>query len=147
MTEASPSCDVILYGKLRHACALRTSLVKRRLNSERNFRKVSMKWERIFSTVPVGQDSVLGRICIQWVTECRGFTDIFHSHSAQENEFLLFILDHYIEQGISELDQENLPDLLELKYHSLGDALDTLGSISDISQLFVGFQGALYQPF
>ncbi|CAK8722164.1 type I site-specific deoxyribonuclease [Candidatus Electrothrix gigas] len=72
---------------------------------------------------------------------------IFHSHSAQENKFLLFILDHYIEQGISELDQENLPDLLELKYHSLGDALDTLGSISDISQLFVGFQGALYQPF
>ncbi len=106
-----------------------------------------MKWERIFSTVPVGRDSVLGRICIQWVTERRGFTAIFHSHSAQENEFLLFILDHYIEQGISELDQENLPDLLELKYHSLGDALDTLGSISDISQLFVGFQEHCISPF
>ncbi|MCI5225419.1 MAG: hypothetical protein D3918_01875, partial [Candidatus Electrothrix sp. AX2] len=53
-----------IHGK-RHACALRTSLVKRRLNSKRNFRKVSMKWERIFLTVPVGRDSVLGRICIQ----------------------------------------------------------------------------------
>jgi type I restriction enzyme R subunit len=71
---------------------------------------------------------------------------IFRSHSDQENEFLRFILDHYIEQGVSELDQDKLPELLELKYHSLGDAVDTLGSISDIRQLFVGFQGALYQP-
>ncbi|CAK8725574.1 type I site-specific deoxyribonuclease [Candidatus Electrothrix aarhusensis] len=69
---------------------------------------------------------------------------IFRSCSAQENEFLGFILDHYIEQGVSELDQEKLPDLLELKYHSLGDAVDTLGSIAEIRQLFVGFQGSLY---
>uniref|UniRef100_UPI004056C0A1 EcoAI/FtnUII family type I restriction enzme subunit R n=1 Tax=Candidatus Electrothrix sp. TaxID=2170559 RepID=UPI004056C0A1 len=71
---------------------------------------------------------------------------IFHSRSEQENEFLRFILDHYIKQGVSELDQDKLPGLLELKYHSLGDAVDTLGSISEIRQLFVGFQGALYQP-
>ncbi len=69
---------------------------------------------------------------------------IFRSHSDQENEFLRFILDHYIEQGVSELDQEKLPELLELKYHSLGDAMDTLGSIADIRQLFIGFQGELY---
>ncbi|MCI5126580.1 MAG: restriction endonuclease subunit R, partial [Candidatus Electrothrix sp. AR5] len=69
---------------------------------------------------------------------------IFHACSAQENEFLGFILDHYIEQGVSELDQEKLPGLLELKYHSLGDAVDTLGSIAEIRQLFVGFQGSLY---
>ncbi|MCI5209040.1 MAG: restriction endonuclease subunit R, partial [Candidatus Electrothrix sp. ATG2] len=69
---------------------------------------------------------------------------IFRSHSDQENEFLRFILDHYIEQGVSELDQDKLPELLELKYHSIGDAVDALGSIADIRQLFIGFQGALY---
>jgi type I restriction enzyme R subunit len=69
---------------------------------------------------------------------------IFRACSAQENEFLGFILDHYVEQGVSELDQEKLPGLLELKYHSLGDAVDTLGSIADIRQLFVKFQGCLY---
>ncbi|MDU9051126.1 MAG: DEAD/DEAH box helicase family protein [Candidatus Electrothrix sp. Rat3] len=69
---------------------------------------------------------------------------IFRSCSEQENDFLRFILDHYIAQGVSELDQEKLPGLLELKYHSLGDAVDTLGSIAEIRQLFVGFQGSLY---
>jgi type I restriction enzyme R subunit len=71
---------------------------------------------------------------------------IYGSHSEQENEFLRFILSHYIEQGVSELDQDKLPELLELKYHSIDDAMDSLGSIADIRQLFVGFQGALYQP-
>jgi type I restriction enzyme R subunit len=66
------------------------------------------------------------------------------SSSEQENEFLRFILDHYIAQGVSELDQEKLPDLLELKYHSLGDAVDVLGSVAEIQEIFVGFQGCLY---
>ena len=69
---------------------------------------------------------------------------IFRSCSKQKNDFLSFILDHYIAQGVSELDQEKLPGLLELKYHSLGDAVDVLGSIAEIRQLFVGFQGSLY---
>ncbi|MCI5166859.1 MAG: DEAD/DEAH box helicase [Candidatus Electrothrix sp. GM3_4] len=69
---------------------------------------------------------------------------IFRSCSEQKNEFLSFILDHYIAQGVSELDQEKLPDLLELKYHSLGDAVDVLGNIDEIRKLFVGFQSSLY---
>ena len=41
------------------------------------------------------------------------------------------MLDHYITQGIEEIDQEKLPDLLELKYQSLGDAQAELGKVAD----------------
>lgn len=69
---------------------------------------------------------------------------IFRFCSERENEFLDFILDHYIAQGVSELDREKLPGLLELKYHSVNDAVDALGSVTEIQEMFVGFQGCLY---
>ena len=69
---------------------------------------------------------------------------IFRFCSERENEFLAFILDHYIAQGVSELDREKLPGLLELKYHSVNDAMDVLGSVAEIQEMFVGFQGCLY---
>jgi type I restriction enzyme R subunit len=37
-----------------------------------------------------------------------------------------------------------LPDLLALKYHSIGDAVAELGSVADIRDAFVGFQEHLY---
>ena len=43
------------------------------------------------------------------------------------------------------LDQEKLPDLLELKYHSVPDAVNVLGSISVIREVFIGFQEHLYE--
>lgn len=41
--------------------------------------------------------------------------------------FLDFVLAQYVSQGVEELDQEKLGDLLELKYHSLSDAAAQLG--------------------
>ena len=38
------------------------------------------------------------------------------------------------------------PDLLELKYHSVSDAMQKLGRVQDIRELFVGFQKYLYEP-
>lgn len=52
----------------------------------------------------------------------------------------------YIDQGVTELDQEKLPSLLELKYHSVNDAVTQLGSVTEIRDVFVNFQGYLYQP-
>lgn len=69
---------------------------------------------------------------------------IFQYYSRPQQEFLAFVLDHYITQGVSELDQEKLPDLLELKYHSVGDAVEELGSVAEIRNLFIGFQEYLY---
>ena len=54
------------------------------------------------------------------------------------------MLSKYIQTGVQELDEEKLPDLLKLKYFALQDALDRLGDVKSIKQLFVGFQKDLY---
>ena len=50
-----------------------------------------------------------------------------------------------IMQGVGEMDQEKLPDLLELKNQSLEDAKVELGSVAEIWEMFVGFQEHLYK--
>ncbi|HED17441.1 MAG TPA: restriction endonuclease subunit R, partial [Gammaproteobacteria bacterium] len=69
---------------------------------------------------------------------------IFQHYSDKQQEFLSFVLNHYITQGVSELDQDKLPSLLELKYHSVGDAVTALGSVGEIRDVFTGFQEHLY---
>ena len=55
------------------------------------------------------------------------------------------MLAQYVREGAGELDQEKLPDLLELKYHAVSDSAAELGSVAGIRELFVGFQQYLYQ--
>lgn len=50
-----------------------------------------------------------------------------------------------MQEGVGELDNAKLPDLLELKYHSLHDAAAKLGSAARIREAFVGFQAGLYR--
>ncbi len=69
---------------------------------------------------------------------------IFEGYADKQQQFLSFVLDHYITQGVGELDQEKLPDLLALKYHSVGDAVAELGSVAEIRDVFIGFQEHLY---
>jgi type I restriction enzyme R subunit len=59
--------------------------------------------------------------------------------------FLDFVLAQYVNQGVSELDQDKLADLLQLKYHSVPDAADQLGGVPAIRDTFVGFQRYLYE--
>ena len=54
-------------------------------------------------------------------------------------------LSKYIETGVSELDQDKLPRLLELKYHSITDAAEALGGVESIRNTFIEFQKYLYQ--
>ena len=70
--------------------------------------------------------------------------NIFANYGSKEQQFLDFVLAHYVAEGVSELDTEKLPALLELKYHSLQDATAELGSVGAIRQVFVGFQRGLY---
>lgn len=70
---------------------------------------------------------------------------ILERYGDPQQEFLDFVLAHYVDQGVSELDQEKLPDLLELKYQSVRDAVDVLGSVTGIRDVFVGFQEGLYK--
>src|SRR5262245_53785831 len=59
--------------------------------------------------------------------------------------FLDFVLAQYVRQGVSELDQEKLGELLELKYHTVDDAAKQLGGIKIIRDTFLGFQRHLYE--
>ena len=60
--------------------------------------------------------------------------------------FLAFVLSHYVQVGVEELDQEKLRPLLRLKYHdAIADAVADLGRPEDIGRVFAGFQKYLYQ--
>ena len=72
--------------------------------------------------------------------------NIFAFLNAQQKEFIDFVLSKYIETGVEELDQEKLATLLNIKYHSLPDAIDVLGDVVDIKSLFIEFQKHLYEP-
>ncbi|RPI00173.1 MAG: hypothetical protein EHM72_10000, partial [Calditrichaeota bacterium] len=60
--------------------------------------------------------------------------------------FLAFVLSHYVNVGVEELDQEKLIPLLQLKYHnSIADAVSDLGQPDELGRVFSGFQKFLYQ--
>jgi type I restriction enzyme R subunit len=69
---------------------------------------------------------------------------IFSKYVGKQQEFLNFVLDQYIKDGVEELDRSKLPQLLELKYHTVHDAIKELGSVANISEVFIGFQQYLY---
>jgi type I restriction enzyme R subunit len=75
-------------------------------------------------------ESRKGRILSQYDTKLQAFLD--------------FVLGEYVKQGVEELDQEKLGDLLELKYRSIYDASEELGGVPVIRDTFVGFQRYLY---
>jgi type I restriction enzyme R subunit len=66
--------------------------------------------------------------------------------SAKQRAFLDFVLGHYVDVGVEELDQEKLTPLLRLKYrNSIADAVADLGRPEEIGRVFSGFQRFLYQ--
>ena len=71
---------------------------------------------------------------------------IFTLYDAKQLEFLDFVLAQYVKEGVGELDQAKLPDLLELKYDAVSDAVAELGSVAKIRDVFIGFQQHLYAP-
>lgn len=77
------------------------------------------------------------------VTHAR--SSIFKDLNEKESDFLDFVLSKYVETGFEELEQEKLPALLELKYHSISDAVQALGGVSMIQERFMSFQKHLYK--
>ncbi len=69
---------------------------------------------------------------------------IYASFDDKLHAFLDFVLQEYVKEGVDELDQRKLPNLLELKYGNVSDAVTSLGSIPEIKEVFVGFQQYLY---
>ncbi|MCM4162161.1 MULTISPECIES: EcoAI/FtnUII family type I restriction enzme subunit R [unclassified Arenibacter] len=65
-------------------------------------------------------------------------------YNPKQQDFLNFVLDQYVKEGVDELDDAKLPDLLELKYKAIADAKRELGAIKTIRESFIGFQSYLY---
>ena len=65
---------------------------------------------------------------------------------AKQQAFLDFVLQHYVTEGVEELEQSKLNPLLRLKYHdSITDAVADLGGQPGaITKVFAGFQKYLY---
>lgn len=70
---------------------------------------------------------------------------IFSHYDDKQQAFLDFVLTQYINIGISELDRGQLPTLLDLKYQGIHDATESLGEVSKIRELFLGFQKHLFR--
>ena len=69
---------------------------------------------------------------------------IFKGLDEQQKEFLDFVLSKYKEKGVEELDEEKLPILLNLKYHAIANAEQSLGTVDKIRSIFFDFQKNLY---
>ncbi|MEO8196605.1 MAG: DEAD/DEAH box helicase family protein [Thermoanaerobaculia bacterium] len=66
--------------------------------------------------------------------------------NSKQRVFLDFVLSHYVDVGVEELDQEKLTPLLKLRYQdSIADALVDLGPPEEIGRAFSGFQRFLYR--
>ena len=66
------------------------------------------------------------------------------NYDRKQQDFLNFVLSQYIKQGVEELDDTKIGDLLVLKYHAIADAKKELGDIATIRNTFIGFQTYLY---
>jgi type I restriction enzyme R subunit len=66
------------------------------------------------------------------------------NYDPKQQEFLNFVLGQYVKQGVDELDDTKIGDLLVLKYHAIADAKKELGDIGSIRNTFIGFQTYLY---
>jgi type I restriction enzyme R subunit len=65
--------------------------------------------------------------------------------TASQREFVQFVLDQYVAEGVHELDLDRLPDLLKLRYQAIEDAVVRLGPAEEIRQVFTNIQAFLYQ--
>lgn len=66
--------------------------------------------------------------------------------SERTSEFINFVLDHYVTEGVEELHPDKLADLLSLKYGSVNDGLRTIDiEVDGMRDAFNGFQKFLYE--
>jgi type I restriction enzyme, R subunit len=65
--------------------------------------------------------------------------------SKKQQEFIAFVLSHYVQEGVEELQIDKLSALLRLKYGTIADAGHELGAPKNIGEMFAEFQKYLYQ--
>ena len=70
---------------------------------------------------------------------------IFDNIQSRQHAFIDFVLKQYIKNGVTELDDERIGALINLKYGSPANAVQELGNIGDICSTFCEFQKYLYK--
>ncbi len=69
---------------------------------------------------------------------------IENNYNANQIDFINFLLDQYVMNGVFELDTNKLPDLVNIRYGSILDAQEKVGDIDIIKDTFYDFQKYLY---
>lgn len=70
--------------------------------------------------------------------------EIYLNRDGYQKEFVDFLVDKYIEVGVSQLGLDHISDLASMKFGTLQDASNRLGSPYIIGEIFVDFQKSLY---
>lgn len=70
--------------------------------------------------------------------------EILPRYTAKLQAFLDFVMGQYVAQGVEELDQGKLTQLLELRYKTIADAMAELGASPGIRAAFIEFQEHLF---
>jgi type I restriction enzyme, R subunit len=70
--------------------------------------------------------------------------NILNLLSDKQKDFINFILNNYIKEGIDELDIKKLPTAIRSKYNTIEDARKVLGKEEEINKVFIDFQKHLY---
>jgi type I restriction enzyme, R subunit len=63
----------------------------------------------------------------------------------KQRDFISFVLEKYVEDGVQELAESKMRNLIELKYNTISDAAAEFGSPAIIRNTFIGFQKYLYE--
>ena len=70
---------------------------------------------------------------------------VMDNYEARQQAFIAFVLQQYVKEGISELDDERIGKLVNLKYGSPMNAMQELGEVNKIRTIFCEFQKYLYK--
>lgn len=73
-------------------------------------------------------------------------TYIYPHLSDKQRDFIDFVLQQYVNTGVSELDLEKLPILMKMKFGTPYDGIEILGGIETAKKTFISFQKHLYSP-
>jgi type I restriction enzyme R subunit len=70
---------------------------------------------------------------------------IYEDLERNQRDFIDFVLAQYVDLGVDELQQERLPQLIAIKYHSQMEGIEALGGTERARSTFIGFQRELYR--
>ena len=77
------------------------------------------------------------RDCVPRLERAEQAKIMLMDYDAKQQAFLNFVLDQYVKEGVKELDDKNLSELLKLKYKEIADAKQELGEIKTIRDNFI----------